>query len=397
YARWMEFGCFCPITRAHGTGQSTEPWIFGSETEEISRKFIRLRYQLIPYIYTMAYENHTTGMPLARPLFFDYPSDEKLYNMSSSYMWGSSMLVSPVVTEGQTSKSVYLPEGSWVDFFDDHIYNGSQTITVSAPVGKLPVFIKMGSIIPMQPVVNNTEEMPSDTLLLRVYPSIDNPGNFKLYEDDGKTLSYRNGQFSQTFFSQRTVSSDKGNSLEVTIGESQGSYTGKPLFRTYLAEVHLISDKPESVIINGRSINSQSSMAELKKSNEGFFFDNTLHTLFIQLKAYADSSYKITANNISLLTDVRDNSKAMKFGLDQNYPNPFNPATKIKFTIAEKSYVKLTVYDILGRKVAILADEEKPKGNYEVSFDAGSLPSGVYIYELKAGSYSETKKMNLVK
>ncbi|HEX2960967.1 MAG TPA: TIM-barrel domain-containing protein [Ignavibacteriales bacterium] len=397
YARWMEFGSFCPITRAHGTGQDTEPWVFGTGTEVISRKFIQLRYQLIPYIYTMAYENYATGMPLARPLFFDYPTDEKLYNLSTSYMWGSSMLVSPVTAEGQASKSIYLPEGLWVDFFDDHIYNGGQTVTVLAPVEKLPVFIKMGSIIPMQPVIKNTEEIPSDTLVLRVYPSLGTPGSFTLYEDDGKTLSYQNGQFSKTLFTQRTTALEKGNSLELTIGESQGIYTGKPPFRTYMAEVHLISGKPEDVIINGRKTAYLPTLSELKKSTEGFFYDNLSGTLFIQLKANADSAYHITASNISLITDVQGNNREMKFSLLQNYPNPFNPATKIKFSIAEKSFVKLTVYDILGRKAARLIDKEMPRGDFEINFDAGSLPSGVYIYELNCGSYREVKKMNLVK
>lgn len=398
YARWMEFGTFCPVARAHGTSQPTEPWAFGSETEAISRKFIQLRYELIPYIYTMAYENYTTGMPLARPLFFDNPQDEKLYNISSSYMWGNSMLVSPVTSSGQTLKSLYLPEGMWIDFSDDHIYTGGQTVTVRTPLEKLPLFIKMGSIIPMQPAIKNTEEIPSDTLVLRTYPSVENPGEFKLYEDDGKTLSYEKGQFSQTVFTQKTLTSEKGNSLELTIGESQGSYTGKPVVRTYIEEVHLVSSRPENVTINGRGIVFWPSLAALKNTTEGFFFDSLASTLYIQLKAYPDSSYKISASNISLLTDVSDKNTLMKFRLEQNYPNPFNPVTKIKYSIAERSFIKLTVYDILGRKVTTLVNEEKPRGNFEAIFDGSGLPSGIYIYELKAGgSYRETKKMNLVK
>ncbi|MGE5430536.1 MAG: TIM-barrel domain-containing protein, partial [Syntrophomonadaceae bacterium] len=397
YARWMQFGTFCPITRAHGTGQPTEPWAFGTETEAISRKFIQIRYQLMPYIYTMAYENFKTGMPLARPLFFDYPSDEKLYNLSSSYLWGNSMLVSPVTQAGQTSKQVYLPEGVWIDFFDNKIYNGSQTVTVPAPLDKMPVFVKSGSIIPMLPALNNTEQIPSDTLFLRIYPSALFPGEFMLYEDDGKTLSYQKGQFSETAFTQKTFNTAKGQSLELTIGQSIGSYNGKPPFRTYIAEVHLVIAKPEKVELNGRTLLPMSSLGELQKSKEGFFFDNMINRLYIQLKAYSDSSYKITANNISLLAGAALNGKVMMFRLEQNYPNPFNPATIIKFSIAERSFVNLSVYDILGRKITSLVNEEKPAGNFEVSFNAGSLPSGIYIYVLTAGQYREIRKMNLVK
>ena len=120
YVRWMQYGTFCPITRAHGIdNQPTEPWGYGPEAEAISKKYISLRYQLLPYIYTMAYENYSTGMPLARPLFFEYPDVEFLNNYSDEYLWGDNFIVSPVVDEGLTFKDVYIPEGEWVDFFSD--------------------------------------------------------------------------------------------------------------------------------------------------------------------------------------------------------------------------------------------------------------------------------------
>lgn len=397
YARWMQFGAFSPITRAHGTNQPTEPWAFGTEVENISRKFIQLRYQLLPYIYTMAYENYKTGMPLARPLFMDYPEDKILYNESSSYLWGSSILVSPVVEAAQTSKSVYLPEGTWIDFWEDKVYSGSQNVTVSTPIDKIPVFIKSGSIIPMQPVRRNTEEFFTDTLFLNVYPSGLKSGRFTLYEDDGKTLSYQSGQFSQTVFSQEMKGSDAGNDLILNIGKSTGSYSGKPVYRTYITDIHLVSVKPSGVVLNGNTLNLMSSLTELRMNKEGFFFDDARGRLYIQLKAFTDSSYIITAHNINILTNVGRSYNKFSFHLEQNFPNPFNPVTNIKFTIAERSNVKLTIYDILGRVISTLIDEEKTPGNFEVEFNAKDIPSGIYLYELRAGSYRQTRKMNLIK
>ncbi|MCU7495807.1 MAG: DUF5110 domain-containing protein [Ignavibacteria bacterium] len=398
YARWMQFGAFSPVCRAHGTGQDTEPWVFGAETESISRKFIQIRFRLIPYIYTMAHENFKTGMPIARPLLLDYPNDPRLYNLVSSYMFGSSILVSPVTVSGMASQKVYLPEGSWVDFWDDRVYTGNQEVIIATPLEKMPVFVKSGSIIPMQPLRRNTEFAPGDTLFFNVYPSLTG-GEFRLYEDDGKTLKYQKGEFSETVFSQKAYSNHEANNIEVSIGPSSGTYSGKPPFRTFIAEIHLVSSGPESVHLNARALQSNKSLADLRSSStEGFFFDATGSRLFVQLKAYPDSSYKITADNLSLGTDVADqNEKSIKFHLEQNYPNPFNPATKIKFSLAERSFVKLNVYDILGRRIASLVNEEKPAGSFEVNFDAQNLPSGIYIYELNAGQYRQTRKMNLVR
>ncbi|MFQ6617456.1 MAG: TIM-barrel domain-containing protein, partial [Fidelibacterota bacterium] len=150
YARWMEFGSFSPITRAHGWGQGTEPWAFGSEVEEIATDYIKLRYKLLPYIYTYAYQNHIRGWPLARPLIFEYPEDPAVLNLDSEYLWGEAFLAAPVMEEGSTSRSVYLPEGEWIDYWTGDFYPGSRTITVEAPLNLLPLFVKNGSIIPMQ-------------------------------------------------------------------------------------------------------------------------------------------------------------------------------------------------------------------------------------------------------
>jgi len=403
YVRWMQYGTFCPITRAHGTGQPTEPWGYGAQAESLCTKFIQLRYQLLPYIYTMAYENYETGLPLARPLFFDDASDNNLTNESSSYLWGDAFLVSPVVQAGQTSKLVYLPRGTWIDFWTDNVYQGGSMISAPAPLDKMPLFVKAGSIIPLQPVMNYFDERPLDTLILRTYPVAGSQNTFTLYEDDGKTLDYQSGKFAQTSFTQNitelTDSTGKIPVLDVLIGASQGLYDGKPTQRVYLVDVHGISRKPTAVTLNNQSTPERLSFDKLRQNGNGFYYETSSQRLYVHVPTIPDSSYHIVAQNVQTTTSVGLANGHLNFKLEQNYPNPFNPVTTVSFVIGHSSFVNFGVYDVLGREVATLVNEVKQPGRYTVKWDASSagLPSGVYFYRLTAGTFVETKKLILMK
>ncbi len=403
YIRWMQYGTFCPITRAHGIdSQPTEPWEHGELAEQISKYFISLRYKLLPYIYTMAYENYKTGMPLARPLFFYYPDDQSLDNYSDEYMWGSSILVAPIVNEGQTSKNIYLPQGEWIDFYHDVVYQGGQSYNIQTPINDLPLFIKRGSIIPMQPLMNYTDEFPLDTLTLEIYPSTQNPASYSLYEDDGKTLDYQNGSYAITDFSQSFISD---NELEINIGPSLGNFSGKLPQRTYLNDIHQMGSSPTSVMKNGNVLIQRTSYNELRSNEEGYYYDGSTRRLYVQIKASTDSSYQIKAEGIVLNASSTAKLVPDGFILEQNYPNPFNPNTTIEYKIPKTSTVTLKVYDILGREVKTLVNNEtKQPGIYQVNFDASDLSSGVYFYKLsaisnskQAGNFINVKKMILEK
>jgi alpha-glucosidase (family GH31 glycosyl hydrolase) len=405
YVRWMQYGTFCPITRAHGAGpavggQDTEPWAFGATAEDISRHYIQLRYQLLPYIYTFARENYETGTPLARPLFFDYPTDNTLYNHSSSYLWGDAILVSPVVQAGQTTKDVYLPQGRWVYYWDDQVYNGGQSINVATPLEIMPIFVKSGSIIPRQPIMNYTNERPLDTLMLSVYPSSIEDATFTLYEDDGQTLDYQSASFALTEFTQSLVVTSSLTSMNIEIGAAQGTYTGKPQQRVYLTDVHGISASPTAVRKNGVLLPERFSYAELRAGGDGFFYDSASDILYIHTPTNADSSYQLLAENIVLSTLDDHKHIPAEFRLEQNYPNPFNPTTVIRYSIPGRTRVALRVYDILGQLVATLVDEVKEAGTYELSVDVtsiGAQSSGDYFYRLTTEQGSLTKKMIVTK
>jgi alpha-glucosidase (family GH31 glycosyl hydrolase) len=298
YVRWMQYGTFCPIARAHGAGESvrgypTEPWQFGPVAEAICRDFIRLRYRLLPYIYTLARANEQSGLPLARPLFWLDPGDRMLVNESSSYMWGDAFLVSPVVEAGQRTKDVYLPRGTWVDFWTDSVVSGGRRITVAAPLDRLPLFVKSGSIVPVGPELMYTDERVTDTLTLRVYPAPDRESSFTLYEDDGKTLDYQKGSFALTRFTHRWAREGKGSRIVLRAEPSHGQYSGQPKERVYTFEVHGMRRAPASVRTDGTILSLRGALHAPGTIGAGYSYDAAARILCVSVVSRPDQSHEI--------------------------------------------------------------------------------------------------------
>ena len=298
YVRWMQFGMFCPIARAHGAGETvngfpTEPWKYGAEAEIICREFIRLRYRLLPYIYTAAHNNYETGIPFARPLFWLDAHDEQLVNESSSYMWGDAFLVSPVVKAGQTKKNIYFPKGTWINYWTDEVITGGKSVTVSAPLDVMPLFVKEGSIIPMAQLMTYSDERPMDTLTLHVYPNMSGEVSYTLYEDDGKTRDYQIGKYSTTTFTQRSLNKNGVATLSLTAGESQGTFEGKLHERTYIFEVHSISQKPKRVSGNGTTIPEYNKRTLKNSAEPKYVYSSKTKILSIYVHNRLDVSTKI--------------------------------------------------------------------------------------------------------
>ncbi|HQT91779.1 MAG TPA: glycoside hydrolase family 31 protein, partial [Candidatus Kryptobacter bacterium] len=332
YTRWMEFGAFCPVMRAHGYDGlgGTEPWAFNSispSTEGIVRNIIRLRYSLMPYNYTMAHEAYETGMPLARPLFIDYPDDPNVTDETAAYMWGDDLLVAPVVESGQTSNTFYLPAGKWVSYWDDKVYSGGGTVTVPAPLDEVPLLIKAGSIIPMQPVEEYTGQYQSDTLYLGIYPDPGAQSTFTLYEDDGESLAYQAGAFSETVFGESMNRTSGSSSMQISIGASNGGYDGKPSHRVYVCEIHKVSYPPGPVFFQNVPLRALVSVDSLQSSVSGFYFDNTAKVLYVKVQVNTDSSYTLLIDSVDV-TGIRHSPDGPAgYELNQNFPNPFNPST----------------------------------------------------------------------
>jgi alpha-glucosidase (family GH31 glycosyl hydrolase) len=235
YARWIEFGAFTPIFRVHGEfGQKRQPWVYGPVAEKAAADAIRLRYTLIPYIYSYEQTRRNTGVGLVRPLMFDWPHDANVRNDVDAWMFGEGLLVSPVVEQGQTSKAIYLPAGTWTDWFNGKVYQGGQTIhyTVdSKSWGDIPLFVRAGAIIPTQPAEDHVGQHPLTELTVEIFPTTDRIA-FDYYDDNGTDYNYEHGQyFSQTLATQR-----KADTVTVETGTVSGSY--KPALKFYLLKVH---------------------------------------------------------------------------------------------------------------------------------------------------------------
>jgi alpha-D-xyloside xylohydrolase len=191
YTRWFEYGSFLPIFRTHGSRLYNEVWTYGKAAEPILEKYLKLRYQLMPYIYSLGYRTYESGAPYMRALFMDFPDDPNVAGMGDEYMFGPAFLVAPVTEQGATSRSVYLPAGAdWYNYWTNQRIRGGQTIKVSAPIDTLPLFVRAGSIVPLGEPVESTSEMQK-LARVRVYRGAD--GDFTLYDDDGKTYAYEGG------------------------------------------------------------------------------------------------------------------------------------------------------------------------------------------------------------
>lgn len=235
YARWIEFGAFVPIFRVHGTfGEKRQPWMYGPIAEKAATDAMRLRYALIPYIYSFERAATTEGVGLVRPLFFDYPGDPQVRDDVDAWMFGDGLLVAPVVAKGQTEKDIYLPAGQWIDYFKGTPYQGGQTIHYavdSKDWSDIPLFVREGAIIPTQLAMDYVGEQPVTELAVDVFPA-DRSTHFDYYDDDGDTYAYEHG----AFFSQRLSTQRNKSGAVFDADAAHGSF--KPALKYYLVKLH---------------------------------------------------------------------------------------------------------------------------------------------------------------
>jgi alpha-D-xyloside xylohydrolase len=223
FTRWFQFGAFCSIFRIHG--QATKELYSWSTTGKANLLTIdNLHYRLMPYLYSLAWRTTNEGYTIMRHLVFDYQNDSSVFNIKDQFMYGPAFLVNPVTVAGATSRSVYLPAGTWYDFWTGSTKDGGAKVTVDAPLSQIPLFVKAGSIVPMGPNIQYAMQSV-DPLEIRIYKGKD--ASFTLYEDEGDTYNYESGQYSQISFSWSETAQ------QLTVGARAGSYTGMPASRTF--------------------------------------------------------------------------------------------------------------------------------------------------------------------
>jgi alpha-glucosidase len=220
--RGYQISFLAPFCRNHKTidGYDQEPWRFGKFYEDIIRKYLKLRYQLLPFLYTTLEEAHRTGVPLFRPLVLNYPDDSNTYNLDDEFMIGDDLLVAPIVKPDVTSRLVYLPNGLWYDYWTNRKYEGGSMIRVDAPLDTVPMFVRGGAIIPLGPEMNYVGEKVFDPITFAIYPDGRGSASTTLYEDDGLSPAYEQGAFRRSTFQTKRVASG----YVVSISTPQGQY-----------------------------------------------------------------------------------------------------------------------------------------------------------------------------
>jgi alpha-glucosidase (family GH31 glycosyl hydrolase) len=301
YERWVQFGAFSPLLWFHGLWGLRLPWEYGLEGEENYRKFVGLRYRLIPYIYTCSRVAHETGLPLVRGMYLEYPEQEAAYTNEEQYMFGNELLVAPITAPGNAKlpqfresdrflvspvsapgdghparKQVWLPAGQqWFDFFTGDLYAGGQTVVHECPLNRMPLFVRAGSILPMAPDMVRSDEKPVDPLTLEVYAG-PRAAAFDLYEDDGISLEYRAGAYAWTGLH---FTPDGTGNYTLTISAAKGKFKGQLEKRRYCLKIHGLF-KPQNVALKGRSLAETESCNDLNR----WWWNERDHTVTVHLE-----------------------------------------------------------------------------------------------------------------
>ena len=227
YIRWFQFGSFSPIFRAHGTRTTNqnEIWSYGPEAQKILTSYDQLRYRLLPYIYSTAWMVTNQGYTFMRPLVMDFRTDTRARNVPDQFLFGPAILVNPVVEPSATTRHLYLPDATWYDFWTGSSIQGSRAIDVAAPIDRLPLFIRAGSILPLGPEIEYAAQKPADPIELRVYRGAN--GHFTLYEDENDNYNYEKGTHATIPFSWDEATHT------LTIGDRAGTFPGMLEVRTF--------------------------------------------------------------------------------------------------------------------------------------------------------------------
>jgi alpha-glucosidase len=278
--RWLEMATFTPFCRNHtcdGTADQ-EPWVFGVEIEAISRRFINWRYQLLPYLYDLVHEASATGIPIIRPLILEFPNDEHCFALEDEFLLGSSLLIAPILSEGAREREVYLPAGGWIDQHTLQLRTGPITIRVSAPLDTCPTFARIGSIIPLHPVVQHTGE-PVKQLRLDIFPptTTGDAAEYRHYEDDGETLAYQQGEVAFTqYWCHR-----ESDGMTLSLLAREGSYS--PGKRSYTLLIYRVMQQPSGVLLDGQSLPRVADQQQVESVTTGWHWqadDHILHVRF---------------------------------------------------------------------------------------------------------------------
>ncbi len=281
YIRWLQYGVFQPVYRPHAQEHiAPEPVFHDRLTRDILRDYVKLRYRLLPYNYTLAYENATTGMPMMRPLFFEDETDSQLIDRTDAYLWGDAFLVAPVVEPGVEAVQLSLPAGIWFDYWRGERYRGKREVSVPVTLETLPVLVRAGSFIPMVEPVQSTKDYSSQRLQLHYYADRSvRKAEGSMYEDDGKThRAIEKQQFELLRFEAR----QRHKSLAFNFSRQTRGYTGMPAQRDMLLTVHNWTAAVRRVAAGDSDLPLIASAGDFAGADRGAYYDGETRRLAIK-------------------------------------------------------------------------------------------------------------------
>lgn len=336
YARWFQYGALSPILRVHCWNDTVKdgrmPWNYGATAEEVAHTYQDMRYRLLPLYYALAHENYQTGLPIIRRLDINYPKYAEAKN-NDEYLLGDYILVAPIYSwTGNDSREVFLPEGTWIDVWTGTRYSGPDTVTVKHGIKTSPVFVREGALVALARNMTNVDEKDWSEMSLEIYPSANYAARTIVYEDDTKTVGYKDNKFRTTDIAMSCV----GNTLKIEIGAAQGNFSGERAFTERVWNLRLHTNpnwgKVKSVKVNGKEVTTQT-LAQVNYNAGGRPFAFTGGALDGEVSAFTLQTETGKAYAIEIEYDsVVDSGKNIDYD-----------ATALKFTVAVSECAETSV------------------------------------------------------
>jgi hypothetical protein len=307
-------------------------------------------------------------------------------------MFGDRLFVAPVMEESASGRTVPLPTGTWIDYRTGQSYTGPTSPYISSPLGTIPLFARGGSLLPIAPVRESSDDLELDTLIIESFPIESGLDEFTLYEDDGITLEYQSGSYS--LLPMRATWSSGTHSI--TIGPRTGNFAGMIGSRTFLLSMRGVVLPPAAVAHNDIQLSAKVSLTDLRESSQGYFYDSANDQLWVQYTSDMGAEEVVTVAGYSLGSQIVTELPG-RFDISHVYPNPFNSQARINITLPAEGSLTVKLFDITGRHVRTLLSERRPAGVQNLRIQALDLASGTYFVRAEFAGSTVQKKLTLIK
>jgi hypothetical protein len=391
YTRWLQLGAFSPIMRAHGVDIPTEPVFYPENYKNIVRSFIQLRYKLLPYNYTLAWENSLTGIPLARAMDFYEPANTDFQNCGDQYFWGENLLVAPVLEPNTHSRTVQLPQGRWVNYFTGETHPGDRIIRVDAPINTMPLFVRSGSFIPHTALVSSTDSYNAQNLSVWYYPDSEKPeSHYVVYNDNGlDPSSLTSGQFELIMFTGN-FSTD---STLISV-EHSGDFPTMPLSRTLEFRMKNMAAQPSHVYVNGTSIPLVQSQQQYDATFPAAYYHSQGSEVLVHLN-WDNSEMQIALTSLVPVGVPALSNESLSLVV---YPTVVNQNATIEFFLKESGNCRLEILNSLGQTLKTIHSGHVRHGKHTLILDQiPDLSPGIYIVRLSSPRHSVMARFVVVR